>query len=39
MTWPDAGSTPFGGEKATSWEGGQIQEFLQKQRRAKARDT
>jgi arylsulfatase len=22
MTWPDAGSTPFRGEKATNWEGG-----------------
>jgi arylsulfatase len=22
MTWPDAGTTPFRGEKATNWEGG-----------------
>jgi hypothetical protein len=22
MTWPDAGSTPFRGEKATNWDGG-----------------
>jgi arylsulfatase len=22
MTWPDGGSTPFRGEKATNWEGG-----------------
>ena len=22
MTWPDGGTTPFRGEKATNWEGG-----------------
>jgi arylsulfatase len=22
MTWPDGGTTPFKGEKATNWEGG-----------------
>jgi arylsulfatase A-like enzyme len=22
MTWPDGGSTPYRGEKATNWEGG-----------------
>jgi len=22
MSWPDGGSTPFRGEKATGWEGG-----------------
>ena len=22
MSWPDGGSTPFRGEKATNWEGG-----------------
>lgn len=28
MTWPDGGSTPFRGEKATNWEGGYRTPFV-----------